>query len=94
MGGRTYPLLRKQCRMNESFMSLFIYLFPLLCTQNLRRRIVAAGGSASDYMRADANVAIVAEGKGWDTDMEEAATENPDLRGVSRENLRVFPESA
>ena len=55
---------------------------------------MAAGGSASDYMRADANVAIVAEGKGWDTDMEEAATENPDLRGVSRENLRVFPESA
>ena len=72
----------------------FINSFPLFCTQKLRRRIVAAGGSASDYMRADADVAVVAEGKEWDEDMEEAAAENPDLRCVSRGNLRVFPGSA
>ena len=50
--------------------------------QNLRRRVVAAGGAASDYMRPDADVAIVPDGKGWDGDMEEAAAENPSLRYV------------
>ena len=52
--------------------------------QSLRRRVVAAGGSASDYMRPDADVAVVRDGRGWDGDMEEAAGENPSLRCVLR----------
>ena len=41
---------------------------------------MSAGGTASDYMRPDADVAIVPDGKGWNGDMEEAAADNPSLR--------------
>ena len=50
---------------------------------------MAAGGAASDYMRPDADVAIVPDGKGWNGDMEEAAADNPSLRYSKKVLFRV-----
>ena len=52
--------------------------------KSLRRRVLAAGGAACDYMRPDADFAVVPEARGWDGGMEEATADNPSIRYLKK----------
>ena len=50
--------------------------------------MLAAGGAACDYMRPDADFAVVPEARGWDGGMEEAAADNPSIRYLKKDATR------